>query len=90
MKLIMLNKAIAETEYQMTLDIPIELTDLEKTSNSNAWRSYRERNEKLISHRAQAFSLILGQCTRLLQDKMKQDSDWLTVNTSFDHWPSTD
>jgi hypothetical protein len=27
---------------------------------------------------------ILGQCTRLLEDKMKQDSDWLTVNTSFD------
>jgi transposase len=78
MKLAILKNAIAEAKYQMMLDIPIELTDSGKTANSNEWRSYRERTEKLITHRGQAFSLILGQCTRLLQDKMKQDTDWLT------------
>jgi hypothetical protein len=61
MKLAVVKAAIAEATYQMTLDIPIELTDSEKTSHNNAWRSYRERNEKLIHHRDQAFSLILGQ-----------------------------
>jgi predicted metal-dependent hydrolase len=40
MKLVILKNAIAETKYQMTLDIPIELTDSEKTSNSK--KSYRE------------------------------------------------
>jgi hypothetical protein len=30
------------------------------------------------------YSLILGQCTQLLQDKMKQDASWLTVSMSDD------
>jgi hypothetical protein len=84
MKLALLKADITAADYQMTLDLPIELSEEEKTAHSNAWRSYRERNEKLIHHRDQAFSLILGQCTRLLEDKMKQDSDWLTVKASFD------
>jgi hypothetical protein len=28
--------------------------------------------------------LIQGQCTQLLQDKMKQDMDWAVVSTSYD------
>jgi hypothetical protein len=28
--------------------------------------------------------LIQGQCTQLLQDKMKQDTDWAVVSTSYD------
>jgi hypothetical protein len=28
--------------------------------------------------------LIQYQCTQLLQDKMKQDPDWITVSTSYD------
>jgi hypothetical protein len=84
MKLALLKADITAADYQMKLDIPIELTEEEKTSHSNAWKSHRERNQKLLQHRALAFSLILGQCTHLLEDKMKQDSDWLTVNTSFD------
>jgi hypothetical protein len=38
----------------------------------------------MIKHRGQSFSLIQGQCTQLLQDKMKQDTDWAVVSTSFD------
>jgi hypothetical protein len=30
------------------------------------------------------FSLILWQCSQLLQDKMKQDTDYIEVNTSYD------
>jgi hypothetical protein len=37
-----------------------------------------------MKHRGQAFSLIQGQCTQLLQDRMKQDTDWNTVSTSYD------
>jgi hypothetical protein len=28
--------------------------------------------------------LIRGQCTQILQDKMKQDTDWAVVSTSYD------
>ncbi len=37
----------------------------------------------LETHQGQAYSLILGQCTQLLQDKMKQDASWTTVSASY-------
>ena len=84
MKLAILNNAIAEGDFEQNVEVPIEMTDSEKTQYSNEWRSYRERNAQLMKHRGQAFSLILGQCTQLLQDKMKQDVDWNAVSTSYD------
>jgi hypothetical protein len=66
-------------------ECPIELTDSEKNQhNNNNWKTFRERTAQLAKTRGQAFSLILGQCTQLLQDKMKQDTDWIAVSTSFD------
>jgi hypothetical protein len=38
----------------------------------------------LETHQGQVYSLILGQCTQLLQDKMKQDASWTTVSVSYD------
>ena len=60
------------------------MTDSEKTQSSNEWRTYRERNAQLTKHRGQGFLLILGQCTQLLQDKMKQDTEWNVVRTSYE------
>lgn len=60
------------------------MTDSESTQHNNNWRTHRERNAKLVTHRGQVFSLIMGQCTQLLQDRMKQDADWTTVSTSND------
>ena len=45
-----------------------------KTSYGNEWRTYQEQNYNLEKHKVQAYSLLLGQCTQLLQDKMKQDT----------------
>jgi len=84
MKLAILNNAIAEGDFEQNVEVPIEMSDSEKTQYNNEWRSYRERNAQLLKHRGQAFSLILGQCTQLLQDKMKQDADWNVVSTSYD------
>ena len=84
MKLAILENEIAQGDFEAGEDVPIVLTDSEKAQHSNEWRTYRERNTKLLMHRGQAFSLILGQCTQLLRDKMKQDTDWATVSTSYD------
>jgi hypothetical protein len=84
MKLAVLQNEIAEAQFKASEPIPIELNDDEKTQYSNAWKTYQERNTQLIKNSGQAFSLILGQCTQLLQDKMKQDTDWNTVSTSYD------
>jgi hypothetical protein len=78
-----LESEIAELEFQKDQGVPFELTPQEQTLYHNEWRTYRERTAKLATHRGQVFSLILGQCTQLLQDKLKQDTDWTTVSTSY-------
>ena len=84
MKLAILNNAITQGDFEQTEEVPVEMTDSEKTQYSNEWRTYREHNAQLSKHQGQAFSLILGQCTQLLQDKMKQDTDWTAVSSSYD------
>ena len=60
------------------------MTDSEKTAHSNQWRTFCERIAQLEKHRGQIFSLILGQCTHLLQEKMKQETVWSDVRISYD------
>lgn len=84
MKVAILEGEIAQAAFEAQQPVPIEMTDDKKTQYSNDSRSYREKNSRLVKNRGQAYALILGQCTQLLQDRMKQDSDWNTVSTSFD------
>jgi hypothetical protein len=82
MKLDLLQNEIAQGGISANVEVPIVLTDSQKTQFSNEWLTYRKRNANMIKHRGQSFSLIQGQCTQLLQDKMKQDTDWAVVSTS--------
>jgi hypothetical protein len=84
MKLALLQNEIGQGEFSANVEVPTVLNDSQKTQFSNEWSTYRENNDNLIKHRGQAFSLIQGQCTQLLQDKMKQDTDWAVVSTSYD------
>ena len=84
MELATLQNEIANGDLEMIEPVPLQLTDSEKTQNNNAWRTYRERSASLAKHRGQTYSLILGQCSQLLKDKMKQDIDWATVSVSYD------
>jgi hypothetical protein len=84
MKLTILLDEIAQGEFAANIKVPVELNDSEKTQFINNWRAFREINANLIKHRCQAFSLTQGQRTQLLQEKMKQDTDWNTVSTSYD------
>jgi hypothetical protein len=77
MELAILQNEIAQGEFAASIEVPVVLTDSEKTQFSNDWGTFRERNTNLIS-------LIQGQCTQLLQDKMNQDMDWNTVSISYD------
>jgi hypothetical protein len=84
MKLAILQNDISQDEFAASIEVPVVLTDSEKTQFSNDWRTFQERNTNLIKHQVQAFSLIQVQCTQLLQDKMKQDTDWNTVSIAYD------
>ena len=83
MRLAILQNEMAQAEFDAAVEVPVVLTDSEKTQYNNDWHTYRERTAQLVKNRGQAFSLILGQCTQLLQDKMKQDTNWEVVSTSY-------
>ena len=82
-KLAVVENEIAQGDFDAMSPVLMVITDAEKTANSNAWRSYRERNANLLKHRGQTYSLILGQCTQLLHDKLKQEPTWEVVSVSY-------
>jgi hypothetical protein len=62
----------------------MELTDDEKMAHSNAWCTHWDTStESLKKSRGKVYFLLLGQCTQVLVDKMKQDADWVTISKSF-------
>jgi hypothetical protein len=75
---------IARGDIELNDEVEMKLTDDEKTAHSNAWRTHRETTESLKKSRGKIYSLLLGQCTQVLVDKMKQDTDWVTISESFD------
>jgi hypothetical protein len=83
-KLATLQNEISQGEFSSINEVAMELNDSEKTQLSKEWCTFRERNANLIKHRGQAFSLIQGQCTQILQDKMKQDTEWTNARTYYD------
>ena len=84
MKIEMLENDIAQGDYKVNVEIPIIMADSEKTQFRNEWCTYRERNAQLKKHRGQGFSLFIGKCTKLLKDKMNQDTEWNVVSTFYD------
>jgi hypothetical protein len=71
------------SKFELTDVVEVKTTADEHTAFSNSWRIYRERTDCLVRSRGKVYSLILGQCTTVLLDKMKQDSDWLVVSDSY-------
>ena len=82
-KLAVVENEIAQGDFDAMSPASMVLTDAEKMANSNAWWSYFERNANLLKHRGQTYSLILGQCTQLLHDKLKQEPTWEVVSVSY-------
>jgi hypothetical protein len=83
MELAKLNQDIAQADFEVAQDMPIKLNDQEQIDYSNKCQDHSRRISTLETHRGQAYSLILGQCTQLLQDKMKQDASWTMVSASY-------
>ncbi len=75
---------IAKGEIELANEVEMKLTKDEKISYANAWRTHRETTESLKKSRGKVYSLLLGQCSQVLVDKMKQDTDWVIISESFD------
>ena len=81
--IVMLDREITKRDYDTSNNIPIDMTESDNTEYGNEWRTYRQRNYNLENHRGEAYSLILGQCTQLFQEKTNQDKAWNTISNSY-------
>ena len=61
--------------FELNDVVEVKTTAEESMAFSNSWRTYRERTDRLVCSRGKVYSLVLGQCTTVLLDKMKKDSD---------------
>ena len=75
---------IDDITYQQGKDVPYNLTKEEELEFSNESKSHSYRVATLEKHCGQVYALIYGQCTQVLQDKMKQDKGWTAVSVSYD------
>jgi hypothetical protein len=78
-----LENEIADLEYESRQEVPYKLTSEEAAIYYNQGKSYSVRQDKLVTVRGQVYALIFGQCTQLLQDKLKQEKNWTAVSASY-------
>jgi hypothetical protein len=71
------------SKFKLTDVVEVKTTADEGMAFSNSWRNYRERTDCLVRSWGKVYSLVLGQCTMVLLDKMKQDADWQVVSDSY-------
>ena len=79
-----LENEIADLEFESRQPVPHKLTSEEAALFYNDGKTYSLRVATLEKHRGQAFATIIGQCTQLLLDKMKQEKTWEVVSASYD------
>jgi hypothetical protein len=71
-------------KFELTDVVEVKTTADESMAFSTSWRTYRERTDRLVRSRGNVYSLVLGKCTTVLLDKVKQDADWQVVSDSYD------
>ncbi len=74
---------ISKGDIELKDEVEMKLTNDEKTAHSNAWCSHRKPSNSLKKSRGKIYFLLLGQCTQVLVDKMKQDADWVKISGLF-------
>jgi hypothetical protein len=74
---------VEDIAYHQGQEVPYNLTDSEKIEFGNESKTHSQPVATLEKHRGNVYALIYGQCTQILQDKMKQDKNWATVSVSY-------
>ncbi len=75
---------ILHCEINLKDEVKMKLMDDKKMAHNITWQSHRKVMGGLKKSRGKIYSLLLGQCTQVLIDKMKQDVDWVTISDLFD------
>ncbi len=66
---------VEDVPYHQGQEVPYNLTDSEKLKYGNESKTHSQRIATLEKHCGNVNALIYGQCTQILQDKMKQDKN---------------
>jgi hypothetical protein len=66
---------ILHCEIKLKDEVEMKLTDDKKMAHNNVWQSHSKVTAGLKKSRGKIYSRLLGQCTQVLIDKMKQDVD---------------
>ncbi len=74
---------LEDLKYEMKQEVPYKLMLEEAMEYSNKMKAHSVRVAALENHHGQVYLLILGQCTQLHQDKMKQEKAWAQVSVSY-------
>ncbi len=77
-----LENKISQLNYKIAQDVEIHLAEHEKNEYRLESKTHADQTNMLITHREQVYALIVGQCTQLLLDKLKQDPTWSAVSKS--------
>ncbi len=75
---------ILRCEIKLKDEVEMKLTDDKKMAHNNAWQSHHKVTAGLKKSCGKIHSLLLGQCTQVLIEKMKQDVDWVRISDLFD------
>jgi hypothetical protein len=78
-----LENLMDDLEFESCQEVPHKLTMEEAGGYSNNAKTPSLREATLEKHHGQVYMLIYGQCTQLLQNKMKQEKLWVAVSDSY-------
>ena len=78
-----LENEIADLKFEAKQDVPHKLSSEEAAVYYNQNKTQSLREATLEKHHGQVYALIYGQCTQLLQDKMKKEKNWAAVSASY-------
>ncbi len=82
-KVVTASNELEDLEYEMRQEVPHKFTLEEAVEYSNEMKAHSVRVATLEKHHGQVYLLILGQCTQLLQDKIKHEKAWAQVSVSY-------
>ena len=82
LELVQINNTIAQLQHDLAMDIPIKPDDEEKVEHDARVKTHNKEVSDLKVNRGKVYMLIMGQCTQRLQDKLKQDISWPTVDST--------
>jgi hypothetical protein len=82
LQLVRNNNVVAQLRHEINEDIPMKLEEEEKVEYDLRVKSHQKKVEDLKTNQGKVYMLIMGQCTQRLQDKLKQDVSWPTVDAT--------